>query len=115
MMKSQETVEFYRAPRKRIHHQPLWLIYGFVFPAVALALVFDYYPALSGLYLSLTNSMMVGIPSQFIGLQNYEALFTNPIFQASLWHMVILALATIAIGTIVPPNLNDHHPRNKHF
>ena len=101
-MKSQETVKIYRASRKRIHHQPLWLIYGFVFPAVALALIFDYYPAFSGLYLSLTNAMMVGIPSQFVGLQNYAALFTNPIFQASLWHMVILAIATIAIGTIVP-------------
>ena len=46
--------------------------------------------------------MMVGIPAQFIGLQNYIALFTNPIFQASLGNMVILAVAAIAIGTIVP-------------
>ncbi|MCL4521222.1 MAG: sugar ABC transporter permease [Firmicutes bacterium] len=93
-----------RAPKskRRLRRQPLWLIYAFVFPAVAFALIFDYYPAFSGLYLSLTNTMEIGIQSQFVGLTNYVSLFTNPIFLASLWHMVILAFAGITIGTLVP-------------
>ncbi|MCY0879250.1 MAG: sugar ABC transporter permease [Firmicutes bacterium] len=96
----------YSAPpaksRKRSNRQPLWLIYLFIFPAIALALVFDYYPAISGLYLSTTNTMEVGIPAHWIGLANYVSLFTNPIFLASLWHMAVLAAIGIAIGTVVP-------------
>ena len=59
-----------RPKPRRLRRQPLWLIYGFMFPAVALALIFDYYPALSGLYLSMTNTLEIGITSQFIGFSN---------------------------------------------
>ncbi len=89
-------------PAKPLRRQPLWIIYGFVLPALALALVFDYYPAISGLYLSMTNTMEVGIQSQFVGLTNYVALFTSSIFLNSLWHMLVLAGAGMIIGTVVP-------------
>ena len=69
---------------------------------MVLALVFDYYPALSGLYLSLTNTMMVGIAAHFVGLANYVYLFTNAVFLDSLWHMAVLAFARIVIDTLVP-------------
>lgn len=91
-----------RPKPRRLRRQPLWLIYGFMFPAVALALIFDYYPALSGLYLSMTNTLEIGITSQFIGFSNYVSLFTNPIFLDSLWHMAVLAVAGVIIGTMVP-------------
>ncbi len=87
---------------KRLRRQPLWIIYGFVFPAMAMALVFDYYPALSGLYLSMTNTMEVGIQSQFVGFSNYVQLFTSSIFLNSLWHMLVLAVVGMTIGTVVP-------------
>lgn len=90
------------SPSRRFRRQPLWMIYAFVFPTVALALLFDYYPALSGLYLSLTNTTMLGIKSQFVGIANYVALFTNPIFIDSLWHMLVIAVARIVIDTLVP-------------
>lgn len=87
---------------RRLRRQPLWLIYTFIFPTVLLALVFDYYPALSGLYLSLTNTQMIGIQSVFVGVSNYVQLFTDPIFIDSLWHMLIIAVARIVIDTLVP-------------
>lgn len=80
----------------------MWAIYGFLLPAILLALIFDYYPAFSGLYLSTTNTMEIGIPARWIGLQNYVSLFTNPTFIDSLWHMAVLAVAGIVIGTVVP-------------
>lgn len=89
-------------PQRKYRRQPLWLIYGFMFPAVALALIFDYYPALSGLYLSMTNTLEFGIKAQWIGFANYVSLFTNPIFIDSLWHMAVLAVAGVVIGTVVP-------------
>jgi ABC-type sugar transport system permease subunit len=88
--------------RPKLRRQPLWLIYGFIVPSMVLALVFDYYPALSGLYLSLTNTMMVGIAAHFVGLANYVYLFTNAVFLDSLWHMAVLAFARIVIDTLVP-------------
>jgi len=89
--------------RRRRRRQPLWLIYGFMFPAVALALIFDYYPAFSGLYLSMTNTLEIGIKAQFVGLANYKSLFiNNPAFVDSIWHMAVLAGAAVVIGTTVP-------------
>ncbi len=89
--------------KRRRSRQPLWLIYGFMFPAVALALIFDYYPAFSGLYLSMTNTLEVGIKAQWVGLANYQSLFVNnPAFIDSIWHMAVLAGAAVIIGTTVP-------------
>nr|WP_243167816.1 sugar ABC transporter permease [Anaerocolumna cellulosilytica] len=55
-------------------------------------LVFSYIPILSNIYLSFTNYKGVGIP-KWIGLKNYERLFTDPqyimVFKNCLWYMLV--------------------------
>lgn len=49
-----------------------------VAPAVALLLVFAYWPVLRGVFLSLHGSDLLGNPTRFVGADNYVHLVTDP-------------------------------------
>jgi len=65
----------------------VWLI--FLFPALAVYLVFMAAPLLDSLRLSLYTGTGL-TPTKFVGLQNFIDLFTNPLwrglFFGAVWH-----------------------------
>jgi raffinose/stachyose/melibiose transport system permease protein len=64
--------------------------YLMVLPTLVFLLVFEYYPALSGLYRSLFD-WSAGLAGRFVGLGNFVELFTaDPVFMLSLRNMVLL-------------------------
>jgi ABC-type glycerol-3-phosphate transport system permease component len=77
--------------RKARHH---WPIYLFVFPALVLAGLFQYYPAASGAVHSLFRWNGSDI-SEYVGLWNYIDLFNNADFWRSFRIALILGLCNV--------------------
>jgi ABC-type sugar transport system permease subunit len=80
------------------------IAYLFTLPAIALIIVFSYYPILTALYYSLTNFSLQNV-TQFVGLQNYgNILFNDSYFRTGLLNMVLLIITSI-LKTITFPLL----------
>ncbi|HRJ27361.1 MAG TPA: extracellular solute-binding protein [Fimbriimonadaceae bacterium] len=70
-------------------------------PASLSILIWAYYPLLRGLVMAFQDYKIVG-ESQWTGLDNFIAVFTQPIFYKSLWNSFIFVGLTILIGFIIP-------------
>ena len=74
-------------------------------------------PFIRALYLSFTNKV-VGVPEQFIGFDNYLALFGDKIYWKSLYNTIIYTVgcitAKLALGLLLAVILNQKF-RGRHF
>ncbi|GGV26711.1 sugar ABC transporter permease [Kitasatospora herbaricolor] len=77
---------------------------------VGLYAVFVLWPYLETFGYSLTNWSGVAPPSRFVGLDNYTALFDDPVFRTALWHnlllLILLPPATIVLALFLAFMLN---------
>ena len=75
------------------------LPYAFILPPMAYLMVFMFWPLGRQLYMSLTNTRIIN-PNRgrFIGLGNYERLFSDPSFYLSLKATLIYTMLTVGIG-----------------
>jgi ABC-type sugar transport system permease subunit len=74
-----------------------WIPYAFLLPALALLLIFNVYPTLATVSESMhINALSRTLPHKFVGFQNYERIFNDPIFWKSLQ-------VTLAFNLIVNP------------
>jgi ABC-type sugar transport system permease subunit len=73
----------------------------FVLPAIILFVAFVGYPLVSGLYYSLFRWPGYGSP-QYIGLQNFSNLISDPDFLQALRVTLIYTVCTTILQTIVP-------------
>lgn len=80
-----------------------------VLPTLAFLLVFQYYPAISGLYRSLFN-WDAGLEGTFIGLANFVELFTDDkVFIRSLknlallmvWYLIVFVGLSILVAVLI--------------
>ena len=80
-----------------------WVGWALFLPAAAFLAAFTYYPALATLVESLFSNAKAGRPARFIGLENYSAMFEDPIFWEALKNNGWFALGTIpaSIGLAV--------------
>lgn len=69
--------------------------YSFILPQVLLFLVFMVYPIIEGIRLSLYKVSFTG--ERFTGLDNYRALFTDPVFMKSLSNTIIFVVCIVAL------------------
>lgn len=79
---------------RRIRRRPRWFILAMLGPAIAGLLVFFVYPLFASVFYSFTSFDLVSAP-RFIGLRNYEYLFTKDpkVWIAAgntLWFVLIL-------------------------
>jgi ABC-type sugar transport system permease subunit len=77
--------------------------YILIFPTVALLLVFNYYPAVSGLFHSFTN-WKPGISEEWVGLKNFQAVLNNEFLRIGVLNAFIL-IVTGYIKTLTMPLL----------
>lgn len=76
--------------------------YLFLFPAIALFLVFLVYPLVKGFQISFFNwSIMPNKPSTFVGLQNYIRAFNDPIARLAFKNTLIYTLVTVPMQMII--------------
>ena len=79
------------AARRRREAFQGWML---LLPAILIMIVFTVYPVFRSLYLSLFKYRMGKIP-EWIGLGNYEQLFTNSTFWKVMRNTVVFALMTV--------------------
>ena len=69
----------------------------FVAPNFILLGVFVFWPILYSLVLSFFKWNMIAPKKTFIGLQNYQSLFSDPVFWQVTRNTLVLALATVVV------------------
>lgn len=62
---------------KRVVFRSAWLPYALVAPQIAITLVFFFWPAAQAVWYSFQLQDAFGLKTQFVGLQNYVALFKD--------------------------------------
>jgi multiple sugar transport system permease protein len=84
-----------RGPATRLLEDERWLAAVLLLPTVVLLCLFIAYPFVEGVWLSVTDAR-VGISGNFVGLANFEALWTDSIFRVAVWNtFVYTAVATV--------------------
>lgn len=76
-----------------------WLYY--LFPSIAIMLVFFIYPILLTFFYSFTNLALTGESAKqlkFIGLENYVRMFDDPTVTVSIWNTLIFLIGSAVIG-----------------
>ena len=85
----------------------------FMLPAALLLVVFLTYPLGLGVFLGFTDAK-VGRPGLWIGLENYQFLMTDSVFQLSVWntflYTFIASAAKFVLGLWLALLLNEHIP-----
>lgn len=79
------------------------LSYFLILPTIILLLIFNYYPAISGLIFAFTD-YKPGIYMRWVGLDNFKAMIEDPYFWTGIKNMIIF-LFTDLIKAIIPPIL----------
>ncbi|WP_235549608.1 carbohydrate ABC transporter permease [Paenibacillus sp. Soil766] len=75
--------------------------FWFIFPAIALLLVFVFYPMLQAFLISFKNYSLVGAGDVFVGMDNYVHLMKDRAFFNSLKHSFYFAIIVIPIQTSI--------------
>src|ERR1041384_244494 len=90
-----------------------WLGFWFMLPAMAFLILFLAYPLGLGIWLSFTDTR-IGRVGQFIGIENYEWLWDDPIFILSvvntLLYTFIASAIKFALGLYLALLLNENIP-----
>jgi multiple sugar transport system permease protein len=74
-----------------------WML---MLPGILLLLVFVVVPFSLALVFSFTNQRLISpLPTRFVGLQNYTAQFTDPLFWRSLWNNLRFATFVVPVQT----------------
>jgi multiple sugar transport system permease protein len=97
----------------RLFDNKAFLIVVCLLPAVGLLMTFLTYPLGLGVWLAFTDQT-IGRPGVWIGIENFEFLFEDPIFWSAVFYSVFYtAVATIgkfALGLWLALLLNQHLP-----
>jgi ABC-type sugar transport system permease subunit/ABC-type glycerol-3-phosphate transport system substrate-binding protein len=80
-------------------------VYQFMFlcllPAAMSVLVWSYYPLLKGLVIAFQDYRITS-GTRWVGLDNFIAVFTQPIFYKSLWNSFVYVGLSVLIGFFIP-------------
>lgn len=71
-------------------------------PAAVLLTLIIVYPVLRLGYTSFFSlSLTSGLPAEFVGFENYQLMFTDPVFWETTWNTVLITLITVPGALIV--------------
>jgi multiple sugar transport system permease protein len=106
-----------RGPITRLLEDERWLALVLLLPTSLLLGLFIAYPFVKGILLSVTDTK-VGIPGDFVGAANFEALWNDSIFHVAVWNTFLYTIVTtilkLAFGLWLAMLLNRHF-RGKAF
>jgi sn-glycerol 3-phosphate transport system permease protein len=80
--------------QKRVTFRNLWLPYLLLAPQVVITLIFFIWPASQALFQSLLVEDPFGLRSEFVWFQNFEELFTDPLYADSLLITAVFSIST---------------------
>jgi ABC-type sugar transport system permease subunit len=101
-MATNSTVKLNARPARKAQTRlvPVYAPYLFLLPAIILLIVFRYFPAVSAVYHSFTDWNGV-TAANFVGLQQYQLLFQDPVFMKSVSNILIYTLARTFMATVM--------------
>lgn len=106
-----------RGPITRALEDERWLAAVLLLPTIVLLGLFIAYPFVKGVMLSVTDTK-VGIPGQFVGLDNFRKLWNDSIFHIAVYNTFLYTFVTtvfkLALGLWLALLLNRHF-RGKAF
>ncbi len=77
----------------------VWLL---LTPTLLVVAVVALWPLLQTIYLSFTDAELAGIdPTEFVGLENYAYLLTDPAWWNSVWNTLYFTVATVIVEFIL--------------
>jgi multiple sugar transport system permease protein len=98
-----------RGPITRLLEDERWLAVALLLPTVVLLGLFIAYPFVKGVLLSVTDSK-VGVPGQFVGLENFDKLWNDSIFRVAVRNTFVYTIVTtilkLALGLWLAMLLN---------
>jgi sn-glycerol 3-phosphate transport system permease protein len=83
---------------KRVRFKSWWLPWALVAPQLVIVLVFFFWPAAQALYFSVQQQDAFGTQTEFIGLENFRALFRDDTYLASFQTTAVFSVAVAALG-----------------
>ena len=86
------------AVEKRVRFRSWWLPWALVAPQLAIVLVFFFWPAGQALVQSLLREDAFGTSSEFVGLENFKALFADDTYLASFRTTAVFSAAVAVVG-----------------
>lgn len=92
----QDTAE---APVSKTKRLPLWIIY--LLPSMLIFLIFTFYPFVKTLVTSFFATTNTGELTQFVDIQNYISLFTDPKYLQNLGNTLLYLVLTVPLTVII--------------
>lgn len=86
-------------PKRRLAHDAWWG-YFFIAPAFIFVIGFTLLPVLGAFGISLTDWDMIS-PMRFVGLANYQKVFTDPIAQKTFINTFYYTFVSVPIGMVL--------------
>jgi sn-glycerol 3-phosphate transport system permease protein len=83
---------------KRAVYRSRWLPYMLVAPQIAITLIFFFLPAGQALYQSVLLQDAFGLTTEFVGLENFRTLFSDPHYLASFRVTVVFSVLVAGLG-----------------
>jgi sn-glycerol 3-phosphate transport system permease protein len=83
---------------KRVTFSQVWLGILLILPQLLLVFTFFYWPAGEALYWAFTLEPPFGGEQQWVGLQNFETVFADPLYWNSVRRSVVFALSSTALA-----------------
>jgi sn-glycerol 3-phosphate transport system permease protein len=89
------------AVEKRVRFRNWWLPWLLVAPQLAIILVFFFWPAGQALYQSVLREDAFGTSSEFVGLENFQALLDDESYLASFRVTAVFSFWVAALGLVL--------------
>ncbi|MDT7835938.1 sn-glycerol-3-phosphate ABC transporter permease UgpA [Aquabacterium sp. OR-4] len=86
------------AVEKRVRFKSWWLPWVLVAPQMVIVLVFFFWPAGQALFQSVLREDAFGTSSQFVGLENFRALWADSTYLASFQTTTVFSLLVAVLG-----------------
>ena len=80
--------------QKRVTFKNPWLPYVLVAPQIIITLVFFIWPASQALFQSMLVEDPFGLRSEFVWFENFQELFSDPLYGKSIWTTVVFSVST---------------------
>lgn len=86
---------------KRVVFQNCWLPYLLVAPQLAITLIFFFLPAGQAIYQSVLMQDPFGLSTEFVGLQNFETLLSDPNYVSSFKITMVFSALVAFLGLAI--------------
>ena len=86
------------AVEKRVRFKSWWLPWALIAPQMSIILVFFFWPAAQALYYSVQQQDAFGTSVQFVGMQNFEALWADETYLASFKTTAVFSFWVALLG-----------------